>query len=44
MAKFALLYQEDINNDPRDLCFNLDTGELQYYQQSVMATICYGSC
>jgi len=30
-------HQEDINNDPRDLCFNLDTGELQYYQQSVMA-------
>ena len=28
---------EDISNDPRDLYFNMDTGEFQYYQTNVMA-------
>ncbi len=28
--------QEDINTDPRDLFFNVDNGDFQYYQASVM--------
>jgi len=28
--------ERDIQNDPRDLCFNLDTGEFQYYLKSRM--------
>lgn len=27
---------EDILNDPRDLCFNLETGDFQFYQSSRM--------
>ena len=29
--------EEDINNDPRDLYFNMDTGDFQYYQTNIMA-------
>lgn len=28
--------EEDILNDPRDLYFNIDNGDFQYYQQSIM--------
>ena len=28
---------DDIKMDPRDLCFNITTGDLQYYQRSLMA-------
>jgi len=29
--------QEDIMNDPRDLYFNIETGDFQYYQSNIMS-------
>jgi hypothetical protein len=29
--------KEDIKTDPRDLCFNIDSGEFQYYQTNIMS-------